>query len=230
MKTKLNVFSEPVKILHRLQQFGYKSAIIAGGAIRDDFTGKEINDYDIFLWDPRMSQEFHNPCSMSSRLDLESDAFEIERRTEFADLLQTLEIDQIFQPGLYGPLASVDGNPLNRPGIGAKLTGIWEAQLEYNEYQLIYTQVPPIKHVEKFFDIGLCKAYCDGIKIRYTPDFMKDIKNCTFTIVAQDMSQEQFNYTIDYHVDKLEWKYPGFNIDVAPHNQTLFAEYQARTW
>ncbi|MDE1830562.1 MAG: hypothetical protein KGI25_09585, partial [Thaumarchaeota archaeon] len=83
MKTKIHTLSEPVRILRKLQQFGYKSAIIAGGAIRDNFTGKEINDYDIFLWDPRSSYEFCNPTTFECRLDLSSPTFEMERTTEF---------------------------------------------------------------------------------------------------------------------------------------------------
>lgn len=230
MKTKYNVLSEPVKILRRLQQFGYKSAIIAGGAIRDDFTGKEISDYDIFLWDPRRSIEFknlQNATRNGPRIDLGSDNFEMERTSEFVDLLQSLDVNQIFADHGYG-IVTGDGDELNTQGIGAKLTAIWEAEYNYNKYQLIYTQVNPIEHLEKFFDIGLCKAYCDGTKIRYTPDFMKDLKNHKFTIVAQDMTTDQFTYAVEHHAAKLEKKYPGFNVDVAPHNQTLFADYIAR--
>jgi hypothetical protein len=231
MRTKINALSEPVKILRRLQAFGYKSAIIAGGAIRDDYTGKEINDYDIFLWDPRHSSEFtflQNATHNGPRIDVASDNFEMERTTEFVELLQTFDVDQIFQAGAYGALLTGDGSPLDEPGIGARLTGIWEAEFDYNDYQLIYTQVNPVVHVEKYFDIGLCKAYCDGVKIRYTPDFMRDLKNKTFTIVAQDMTSDQFTYAVDHHAAKLEKKYPGFNVDVAPHNQNLFADYIAR--
>lgn len=228
MNTKLHALSEPVRILRRLQQFGYTSAIIAGGAIRDDYAKKEINDYDIFLWDPRLSGEFKNkinPLNLQPQIDFQSESFDIDRTTEFVDLLHSLDVDQIFRSGMYGPLTG-DGQKLSTPGIGANLTGVWEAQLDYYDYQLIYTQVAPIEHVEKYFDIGLCKAYCDGTKIRYTPDFLKDMKNRTFTIVGQGMTQDQFNYVVDYHIDKIEWKYPGFRIAVVPHNQSLFEVYQ----
>ncbi len=221
MTTKYNVLSEPIRILRRLQTFGYRTAILAGGAIRDDFTHKPINDYDIFLWDPRHSREF-------SGMDLKSASFEMERTTEFVDILQTLELDQLFHDnGPYGPCTG-DGDPLNSPGIGAKLTGVWEAELDYNKYQLIYTKINPIEHLNLYFDIGLCKAYCDSVKIRYTPDFMKDINNRTLTILAEEMTYDQFEYAYDYHIDKLRLKYPTFKVVVAPHNQHLFELYQLK--
>ena len=52
--------------------------------------------------------------------------------------------------------------------IGANLTAIWESWTDYNVYQIIFTKINPIQHVEEYFDIGICKAYCDGKKIRYT--------------------------------------------------------------
>lgn len=227
MKTKLNVLSDSVKILRTLQQFGYKSAILAGGAIRDDFTGKPINDFDIFLWDPRHSREFDGLTDHQGRerIDITSTNFDMERTSDFVDLLQTLDVDQLFSDCGYGPLTG-DGEKLDTPGIGAKLSGIWEAQHDFHTYQLIYTILPPIEHLEKFFDIGLCKAYCDGEKIRYTPDFMHDVKNKTFTIVGQEMTPEQFKYAIEHHIKKLQWKYPSHQIKVAPHNQKLFEDYK----
>lgn len=142
MKTKFNILSEPVRILRRLQQFGYKSAIIAGGAIRDDYTGKEINDFDIFLWDPRLSNEFTDFLHYKkSPMNVESNTFEMERTTEFVDLLQTFDVEVLFQTENYGPLTS-DGSKISTPGLGAYITGIWEADLDFNTYQLIYTQLP----------------------------------------------------------------------------------------
>ena len=220
--------SEPVKILRKLQAFGYKSAIIAGGAIRDDFTKQDITDYDIFLWDPRLSEEFKHPLSLN-KMDFASPSFEMDRTTEFVDILQTLDLQQIFNnDGCYGPLTCVDGDPIDTPGIGAKLTSIWEAEFDYNSYQLIYTQINPVEHVNHYFDIGLCKAYCDGTKLRYTPDFMRDLKNRTFTIVGEDMTYPQFAYALDYHVNKLWEKYPSFKIEFAPHNSHHFETYKSK--
>lgn len=235
--------SDPLKILRRLQAFGYESAIIAGGAIRDDFTKKEITDYDIFLWDPRHSKEFINddlnmpiPAAhakyLKPKMNINSSCFEMDRTTEFVDLLQTLDIEQIFDSVDYGPLQKVStsatDDPLIMPGVGAHLTSIWEAEFDFTTYQLIYTQVNPVNHVNDYFDIGLCKAYCDGKKLRYTPDFMYDLKNRKLTIVGTNMNQDQFNYAVDHHVEKLWKKYPNFELQVAPHNLELFIQHQNR--
>lgn len=234
MRTKFNMQSDPLKILRRLQAFGYKSAIIAGGAIRDDFTKKDITDYDIFLHDPRHSEEFDTDFkNLGIRMDVASETFEMDRTSEFVDILQTLDIEQIFDSGgsdSYGPLmktrTSPGGDLIDTPGIGAKITAIWEAEFDFNTYQLIYTLVEPVDHVNNFFDIGLCKCYCDGTKLRYTPDFMYDLNNRKLTVVGQDMTQEQFNYVVDHHVEKLWRKYPTFELQVAPHNLELFIQHQ----
>ncbi len=210
---KISALSEPIKVLRLLQAFGYKSAILAGGAIRDDYTGVETSDYDIFLQDPRYSNEF-----MGTGMDTLSRNFLTDREREF-NVLFSPEVECIYDTDSYGPKRK-DEN-----GVGAQLTSIWNMIIEYNEYQLIYTYLRPTDHVNKYFDIGLCKAYCDGNKIRYTADFLRDIKNRTMTVVAQDMTQEQFNYALDHHVNKLEWKYPGYRLEVEPHNQKLYTEY-----
>ncbi len=222
--------SEPSKILRRLQQFVYKSAIIAGGAVRDDYMGRPITDYDIFLWDPRRSSEFntiHNLNPSNPQLDFDPASFEMEQTSWFMALLETDVVEQIYKEGGYNaPVAPADADTPSAPGIAAQLTSIWQAEKNFETYQLIYTHINPIQHVERFFDIGLCKAYCDGEKIRYTPHFFKDVQDKTFTIVAESMNQDQFDYAINHHIPKLEQKYPGFKLAVAPHNQHLLAGYK----
>lgn len=220
--------SEAIKILRRLQQFGYKTSIIAGGAVRDEYLDQEITDFDIFLWDPRHSQEFdtiHNPNPTKPQLDFDKDSFELEQTSWFAAILGLDTINQIFQHGGYTGPVTGDGQPISTTGIGAQLTSIWEFTTEFNKYQLIYTHCEPKLHVDRHFDFGLCKAYCDGEKIRYTPDFLRDVKQESFTIVAEALSGEQFAYAIDHHLPKMKKKYPRYNLAVAPHNIRLYNDY-----
>lgn len=213
MRSKFKSSSIAVKILRRFHHFGFMSAIIAGGAVRDDYTGKDINDFDFFVWDPRFSGEFKKDP------DLDVYDFFNEQEQNLQKILCTDTVDHVFEQTGYGP---------DTTGAGAKLTSIWNASVDYDDwytYQVIYTLVNPVEHVTKYFDIGLCKAYCDGTKVRYTQDFMRDLNNRTFTVVGQNMTQEQFDYAVDYHVDKLEWKYP-FRVEVAPHNQKLYEAYK----
>lgn len=179
-----------------LQDFGFTSAIIAGGAIRDDFMEKEITDYDYFLQDPSCSVELSSVPTFNEE-------------TVFTKIFGTKDFEVVLD-GTYG-------NNINK---------VFELRGDYGVYQLIYTQIAPIQHVEKYFDIGFCKAYCDGKKIRYTQDFLEDYRNKTFTIVGEDMTQTQFDYSLDYHVEKLHWKYPSYPIRIADHNKRLFDAYQ----
>lgn len=55
---------------------------------------------------------------------------------------------------------------------------------------------------------------------------MRDIKDNTFTIVGQDMTKAQFAYAIEHHINKIQWKYPNFKIEVAYHNVQLLIDYQ----
>jgi len=192
--TKFNAASEPIRILRRLQAFGYTSAIIAGGAVRDDFMEEAISDYDFFLLDPNASLEFKAPPNED---------------TMFRKIFGTSDMEKIHD-GSYGNL----------------INEIYELRTDCDIYQVIYTPVDPIEYVNKYFDVGLCKAYCDGKKIRYTPDFLRDVKEKTLSIVAQEMTQDQFNYTMDVHVDKLKEKYPHYTITVPHYNIPLYVNWQ----
>jgi hypothetical protein len=192
--TKLNAASEPIKILRKLQAYGYKSGIIAGGAVRDDYLNEEISDYDFFLFCPDSSTEF-------SSIPNED--------TMFRKIFGTSDMEKIHNGG-YGNL----------------IQGIYELRTDYQIYQVIYTPIDPVQYVNKYFDVGLCKAYCDGKKIRYTPDFLRDVKEKTLSIVAQEMTQDQFNYTMDVHVDKLKWKYPNYDICIPHYNIPLYVNWQ----
>lgn len=207
-KTLLST-SEPIKVLRKLQALGFPSAIIAGGAIRDEYTGVLISDYDIFLWDPNYSPEPH----------LETfQPHEQYYGSIFSSVLNVPDLTLLVSAD--NGYAEILGD-----GVAAQLTTIWQGLTDYHCYQIIFTKINPVDHVNKFFDIGFCKAYCDAKKIRYTQDFMNDLKNQTFTIVGKELTQEQFNYTMDYHVEKLHWKYPKFQVKVAPHNQLLLDTY-----
>ena len=218
MKNKtFHALSEPIKILRKLQAIGFTSAIIAGGAVRDDYADESINDFDIFMWDPNHSNEY--PTKQIKEGQSNEDYF----YGLFSKILDTDSLEQLLSSDPENGYAE---NQAGDGSIGAQLTSIWEGLTDFSLYQFIFTKINPVDHVNKYFDIGFCKAYCDGTKIRYTQDFLHDWKNKTFTIVGENMTQDQFNYVMEYHVDKLEWKYPHFQVEVAPHNQHLMKAYK----
>jgi hypothetical protein len=190
-----------MQILRGIQNLGFKSAVIAGGALRDDYTGKPISDIDIFVWDHCYSiQEWKTIPEVPL---IESCLSSVIGSNNWKQLLKSS----------YGP------NPDN------KLTRIWEYQTSHFPVQVIMTKMKPVEHIEKHFDFGLCKVWSDGVKIRYTPDFLRDVKNKTLTLVAKEMCQREFDYAMQVHHEKLQAKYPTFNTIIPPYNQKLHNEF-----
>lgn len=215
MKTKFYAGSEPIKKLKQIQQqisrfypgsFFPGNAILAGGSIRDTYFGKsdEITDYDIFIYDLAMTPE-----------QIQHSIEQVFSSHDGIEQLFTNEYLTIEEQ--HDTLGEI------KPGSHQQITGVWETTENDHTYQLIFTKNKPIVHVEKFFDIGLCKAYCDGTKIRYTHDFLLDAKNKTLTIVGDDMTKDQVEYAIFHHADKISWKYDGFRV-VVPHRYQKFVE------
>lgn len=213
MKTKFHAASEPIRKLRYLQsefaQFYtspdfYKKniAVLAGGAIRDDYMGKfdEIKDFDIFIHDMTLEPEQVTKiiAKVFPRNDLMDQLFD-------SDYL-TLEEQQDLQGDV-------------KPGSHLHIGDVWEVDEENLTYQLIFTKSAPIEHVNKYFDIGFCKGYCDGKKIRYTDDFLQDVWNKTLTIVGDDMTVEQVEYSVHVHADAIQWKYDDFRVVVPARYQ-----------
>ncbi len=210
MKTVFHKASEPIKKLNHLKFFipGSKP-ILAGGALRDDYMGRpeRINDYDIFIKD--FSELFNN-------------------KEETADVIEKI-IHKVF-PRAEDAVELFDSEYMTldaqheehddvKPGPHDQIVSVWEVDEDYVTYQLVFTKGDPIEHVNKYFDIGFCKAYCDGTKIRYTDDFLYDVKHKTLTIVGDGMSKDQVEYAIFHHADRLQWRYSGFRVVVPPRYQ-----------
>lgn len=201
----LNQSHEAIQILKLFQIAGFKSAIIAGGAIRDIYHSTEISDYDIFL---------QHPGAVISE-DL---------------LIQTLgQFYKQTNDELYS--ATDDGSngymPSSKSKKKSRIVEVWNLNRynltasyydSYNCYQFIFLAHDPVEYVKKHFDIGLCKAYCDGVKIHLSEDFMEDSNNQTLTICAKEMSRSEFDYVLDHHLPKLTDKFPGWKVVVAQQN------------
>lgn len=224
MKTKFHAASEPIRKLKNLQkafaQFfnhgdrKYSPPLLAGGCLRDDYMGKShlIQDYDIFLPDISGFAELGTTAAYA----LSSPAEE---------LIETI-IDKVFphNDGVellfdneYQTLEEQHEEKSDtKQGSHDQISMVWEVDEGMETYQLIFTKNPPIEHVMKYFDLGFCKAYCDGKKIRYTDEFLYDVKHKTMTIVGQEMSKEQVEHTVYYHADKLLDRYQDFKLVIPP--------------
>ena len=221
MKTKFQATSAPIRKVRHLQDclsrmtetgiIPQSSPILAGGAIRDDFMGltNDISDYDYFI---------ENPCKLLKEPTQKNFNTLVEKiiLTAFP---QADSFSQLFDTAYLTPEEQSAAGNITK-GSHAHIVSVWEIEDSWQVHQLIFTSVDPIIHVNKYFDIGFCKAYCDGKKIRYTEDFLRDVKNKTMTIVGDDLTKEQ----VYYHADKILDKYYDFTVVVPERYQAFVSD------
>lgn len=197
--SKLMKNQELIRIIRKFRK-NFSSAVIAGGAIRDIYHGKPIHDIDIYVNESNV-----NPYSQDTW------------KTEFD--LRTTAISENY----IRKVGSEDYSGKNH--IGA----VWEMQKHNKLYNIIVVDIDPIEYVTKWFDIGLCKAYCDGTKIRFTADFMHDSRSKKLTIVSKNMDETEFWNMMCKHATKLRRKYPQHSLVVPPMYQEWYDTYLKNT-
>ena len=179
------------------------SAIIAGGAIRDLYHNKFINDIDIYV---------PNIPDLTDSEDFWRNVFDIKE-------------DGMYSTDHIKHLGEEDDESYEEKNhIGL----VWEMSSGKFLYNIIVVDLEPIEYVIRFFDIGLCKAYCDGTRIRLTADFMHDSQFKRLTIVGESMPQTEFNHMMEYHIQKLQKKYPGYTLVIPPAYDELHKEYSKK--
>jgi len=186
------ITAENIAVLKGIQK-GFPSAIIAGGAIRDAFHGVPIRDVDIFVCHPAFSDDYP---TMSQH---EKDNMIFKER----------DMEEMFDLGEHDYAETKNSE---YPG---PISSIWNVYKDEVQYQLIILKMDPIEYVNNYFNIGLCKAYCDGTKIRYTSQFLDDMSNETLTVCG-DLSEGEYHYCMKYYVPRIQEKYPHFSIVVDP--------------
>lgn len=203
MLPAIHKYDDLIKPLAYLQKAGFESAIIAGGCFRDIYHGWYPRDIDIFVWDPTFSNET-TPLKEFSNKRKENPGNVWRTGTDidtvWIDLFRLEDFDRIEQK--FGEYDEQNG----------KITAVWDIWKSAINFQVIMTKVPPIEHMERNFNIGLCKVYCDGVKVRFTGDFMRDATNKTLTIVGENLSQQEYDHTVDIHIPRLRTKYPHHTI------------------
>lgn len=213
MILNINRYDEVVRTLRLIQEAGFQSAVIAGGAVRDIYFDLMFKDIDVFVWDPRKSNE-----SVPNIAHPKNGSEELQN---------ILRLNPTKSRGYSDELHWVKQN-YTGDHTGGRVSNIWNVVKNFIPYQIILTLKPPVDFVNNHFDLGICKAYCDGTKFRYTPDFMRDAQNKCFTVVAKDMTEPEFIYTMHHHIPAIQHKYPGFSTRIAPWNQQLVDKIKNR--
>jgi len=207
---------EIVRTLRLFHAEGFESAIIAGGAVRDLYFQLMPRDIDIFLWDPRYSSESVGQGHYAVDKARGKDVIWRIMNLRQAHNQPTIADDQISHTFRHG----YGGNP--------SITNIYNVLKNFIPFQLIFLKENPLAHLNNHFDFGICKCYCDGYKFRFTRDFMHDVKHQKITLVAKDMTDDEYRYATTYHLPKIQAKFPGFRYEVAPWNNQLVAKHKKK--
>lgn len=79
--------------------------------------------------------------------------------------------------------------------------------------EVITLTMNPTEYVERYFDLGICKAYFNGSKVHYTPDFMRDVRGKTITLCGE-MSPNQLYRSLNKHTGRMLQKFPGYDLRI----------------
>lgn len=197
---RLNKNVDFIAALLRIQKT-IPSAIIAGGLIRDLYHDKPIKDVDIYV--PLDAPDYNDEVSTCSRF-FWNDIFKLKSSNDYIENMDG-EGDEDY----------------DSEDIGM----VWEISAQNRLYNIIVVNEKPIDYVEKHFDIGLCKVYCDGKKIRLTSEFLHDSRFKKLTIVSKNIKQEEFARMMNYHVKKLKDKYPDHTLVIPPMYDKFYKLY-----
>ena len=205
---------DAIRLLTRIQT-KYPSAIIAGGYIRDLYHGVPYTDCDIFLWNPDSGSngEWSGPVPDVNDPDYIKQLVGFHSRHEFDDE----ELVWAHDPE--------DGNDYT---LTDQVRAVWNVSLGEDDYQLVFVNERPTYHVGHFFDIGLCKAWCDGKKVHFMEEFMTDSTNKTITICDATLSKKHFNYILKMHLPRIKRKYPGYKVVVSETNLPYVDTYNKK--
>jgi hypothetical protein len=215
---KLTAASDVIRKLKQLQTAFNRKCILAGGALREIYMGLywHISDYDIFVDD---SDNY-----LSNNIDVVENKLAEVFRTKSP--LRQPEINQIFDSNYMTLDEEQESHAVIKPGSHEHISGVWEVDIgPYNGglYQIMLVKRDPIEYVEKYFDFGMCKVWCDGKRIHYTADFLQDVKEHTLTLVGENLTQDQVRHALNHHSEKIRNKYPAFRV-VVPERYQKYVE------
>jgi len=210
-----------IQTLKLIQNAGHTTAIIAGGAIRDTYHDTLVSDIDIYIQ--------HPSCIMSDEVKADCTPIQPFQHHEWYDYwskitkLRSPQARSFNNDQVRWSYSQYEApNDTNRNN---EILAVWDIFKGFNMYQIIFTSVNPIDYVNRRFDFGLCKAYCDGSRVHFTSDFMSDSMNKTITLVGEDLSDQQVQYALSDHLPKIHEKYPGYRL-IVPDEYSHVAKTQ----
>ena len=181
-------------------------AVIAGGAVRDSLTGRYIKDVDVFIHKMhKMHFDTHRWTKMGR--DLDDVKATAPAYTSWGNLVTTSQ-----------PITKSSGGDYGNNHVDE----VFEVDDGYAmdfPVNVVFLDINPVDYVTKHFDLGICKAWYDGVYIRTHSDFINDVNSNTITctLTAEAIKGEYGNLDrginkISDHANRLLRKYKGFQI------------------
>ncbi len=201
---RLSKNSAPVYNLLSIREV-LPNTIIAGGWIRDLYHGIPFNDIDVYVTEKDNAIE--NKHSIYVK-EFWEDQLQLKTKGIIGcdGIISSCSLDDVY-------------SGLNH------IETVWEIQKDRITYNIIILNMNPIKYINNFFDFGICKAYCDGSKIKLTADFMHDSQHRHLTLVSKEIEEAEFYHIMDYHLPKIKDKYPGYTLIVPEMYQDWYQEF-----
>ena len=203
MLTKIT--TDNVWVLEQLHRIGYTSAVIAGGAVRDAYFHKIIHDIDIFYQiNPSNPEDLHNRTKVVKLLELDT-----------VDTTPADEAGMVFTFFDYADdfIVLFDGKRRTKKSYYSSphIKSVVEVGKDESIYQLIGLSCDPLTYINQYFDVDLCRCYCDGQRMRYTQAFLNDAGQQTITI-SGDLTVGEYRYSLKNHIPRLRRYYPNFRV------------------
>jgi len=199
--TKIQKLEHGLSVLKQIKA-DVPDVILAGGAIRDVYHDKQIKDYDFFISRDNRDADIYDEDFWIETLNLNTTGI-------LCDHIRNVSDDE-------------DGSCSDSNHVEI----VWEIEKYSGEiYNIVILDINPEKYVNEYFDIGLCKVYTDGNRLRLTSDFTHDSRYGVLTIVANDMTKQEFFRMMDNHVHRLKQKYRGWKLVVPARFDELYKEW-----
>lgn len=208
---------DPVHIdfLKELQKAGYKSAVIAGGAVRDCYFDRDPADIDVYIPDRRILKYSNIPSDLcfvtneeptQAMLDL-CNAHTMVKYTTYNYCKSPL-IECVWNVYVNKPTT-----PIPAPAFTGDFQLVESMPDHSADYQIVVTNIPVLEYINDYFDAGICICWHDGIKATYSPQFMHDANNKKITVCGK-LTGPELERALKKHVAKLKSKFPNHTVDV----------------
>ncbi len=204
--SQLSKINEPVQVLRKIQRIS-SNAIIAGGYFRDKFNEIPYNDIDVYIQQPESKE-----------------AAEKFGDTEFWKEYLNLKVDSWKSIDNISNLTDTDKD--YDSANNSSIITVFEMTKNKLVYNLIMVNSDPIVYVNKHFDFGICKTWCDGKKITFTKEFMSDVEHKTLTYTEGKVSNTKFVHAMHIHLTKLQSKYPQHSLVIPPKHEVMYQKYK----